>query len=130
MLKGRIKQSGIGMFDLMVSITLIGIASVGLLGSVSVSMNAFKYSEYNLIAHNLASSKLEHLASINSSSLDSSLSGTETGLSSSGTNMTFSRTTTVTVSADGSKKVVVSVTGSDSRYPHTITKESTYSVWE
>ena len=128
-------EAGLSLMEVMVVVFTMSLISLAVTNSALVSFRANYFVRLKSAADTLALSKMEFYAAQDPHSLDASDNGTETGVSSpisSLNNVSFSRTTAITVNPDESRTVTVSVATEDPDRPSprvTTTVTSTYSLW-
>lgn len=119
------------MVEALVTMVLIGIACLGFVLSQSTAIRIAKMTEAHYAASSLAASKVEMLASIDSSELDSTYNETAALVTWPGlNNVVFTRTTTITVHADNSKTINVTVDSSNTNIPAHVNFVTTFATWE
>ena len=118
------------MIEILVALTIVSIAALGIALNSIGAMQIAKRTELNYLASNLALSKVEDLAATDPSDLDSTDNQNETGVTITGTAITFTRATTITVNADESRTVKVVVTSEGLEIPTNATFETRFSLWE
>jgi len=123
-------EGGFCLVELLVSVIIIAIITMGVAGSTIAAMKYAKFTEANHIASSLAISKMEELASRTASELDSSDSETEDAVTWPGTDFTFKRVTTVAVNADNSRRVEIVVSTNNAPIPTSAKFGTTFAVWE
>ena len=113
-------QQGFTLLELLITIVLIGILGMGISMSLITTMKVYESNKVDRAANTLAGSKLEQLLAIKPDLLDDSDDSSETGLSISGTNITFSRTVDITVESNGSRSISVTVESENNSYQKTV----------
>ena len=126
----RSKEAGTGLLEILFALVLVGIVSMAITRSMLLSHSTVKLVEVNYAASNLALSKVEELSAYDVADLDSSFSGTETGVAYAGLGITFTRVTTVTVNADDTRDIQVTVSSESPVVPTTAEFSTTFAVWE
>lgn len=126
----RHSQRGVGLIEVLVSISLISILGAGLAMNTIVSYRANKIIEVGNAAHNLAIQKIEEFAGIDAVDLDDADDLTENSVVYSGLSMTFTRVTNVTVNANNTRQVDVTVTCNNTLFDTPVNYRATFSVWE
>lgn len=124
------KEEGFSMVEVIVSILIIAIMSLGILSNILMALRSDKLIEINQAAYNLALSRVEQFAAIKPSELDASDNSSETALTVAGLNISFSRTTTVTVNADNSRTITVDVQSESNNFDTGVNYSTTFAVWE
>lgn len=124
------KQRGFGLIEVLVSLFLLGLISLGITQSLTTSLAVAKLTEVHFAASSLASSHMEELAAIDFASLNSGYNETGTIVTTPGLNMTFSRDTTITINPDNSRTVTVTVTSNHDGLPTRVNFTSTFALWE
>jgi Tfp pilus assembly protein PilV len=122
-------DAGMGLLEILVAIFLIGIISLGIAANTISSTQIVKKTEINYAASNLALSKVELLAAMDTTSLTAANGSTENNLTVPGTQLTFRRVTVVTVNADGSRTIEVTVTSNSTAVPTTSHFKTTLALW-
>lgn len=119
------KLSGISLLEVLFGILIIAI--VGLLLSRILSMTYYTHKKVEVAAAAdlLVTNKLEELASLGVATLSDGDDLTENNLTGLGTDITFTRVTDVTVNADQSVTLNVSVTSEHARVPHNLNRSLT-----
>ena len=120
-------EAGTGLIDVLVAMLLLSFLGASLSSSTNLSFSAFKRAKRQSLASQLAIETLESLAATNPANLDDADDLVETGISRE--SVTFNRTTDVTVNADGSRTVTVTVTGAKSKLGGSASYTSTYPMW-
>ncbi|MCB0360286.1 MAG: type II secretion system protein, partial [Bdellovibrionales bacterium] len=100
-------ERGTTLIEVLVSLLIIAIMSLGVMKNSVVAMRASKLTELNHAASSLAISKIEELAAIDTQNLDATFSATETDVAWGGVETTFTRVTSVVVNANDSRDVSV-----------------------
>jgi prepilin-type N-terminal cleavage/methylation domain-containing protein len=127
------REEGLGLIEVLVALVIVSVASLAITTNIIGALRGSNLTELHYAASNLALSKIEQLASVNVSDLDSSYNATETALTDPSINVTFTRTTTVVVNSDKSRTVSVTVknNASTGSFFKTTTKYSTtFALWE
>lgn len=102
-------ERGFTLIEILVAIVFFGLISVSIASSTIYGMRFQKHAELGNLATNLAVSKIEELSGVDPTTLDAGDNSTETGLVIEGHEITFDRETEITVNADGSRTITVSV---------------------
>lgn len=123
-------EHGISVLEILISIVLLTIMAMGVTKGVNSALKTTKYTEYNHISSSLAVSRMEQLASVSINFLDASYGGTENAVTWPGSNETFTRVTTVTVNADDSRTITVTVTPNNTNLASTVEFTNTFANWE
>lgn len=121
-------QEGYTLIELLVGMLLIAIISMAVMRNTTGALWASKLTEVNHIASSLAISKAEELAAQEAQNIAATAT-TETNLTHAGSNITFTRTTTVTVNADNSRDIVIVVSSENPNVPTTVTFQTTFVPW-
>ena len=129
-IRGTSDEDGISMIEVMVSIVLIGILASGITSSLQTSLRVAKKTEVHYAASSLAASRVEDLAAIDIGDVDSSLNEVGTQVNWPGLNLDFFRTTTVTINADDSRTIDVTVSCTHATVPTTVDFSTTFARWE
>ena len=101
-------EGAFSMLEILVSISLLAVVGLAVATSTIRAYVFLKQSMRSSLASQLALDKIEMLATVNPSTLTTANGGTEPSLLQDG--VTFSRITTITVNADGSRTASVVVT--------------------
>ena len=120
-------EAGISLLEVLVALVVLAIISMGVAVSTGRSYSLAKRAIREEIASELARSKLEELLAVDPSSLSAASSLSETGLVSSG--ISFFRNTVVTVNADNSRHISVTVAPTESDRGKSVTFQQTVSLW-
>lgn len=123
-------QEGFSLIEVLVSMLLIVIMGLAVASNTAGALRVAKYTELNHAASSLAISKVEELAAIDAVDLNSSFDQIEEDVEWPELNITFTRTTTITVNADGSRRVDVNVTSNASTMPTSVDFATTFALWE
>ncbi len=123
-------ERGFSIIEILVSLLIAGVMSMGIVRSVSTALQTSKITEFNHIANSLASTKIEELATIPVPDLDSSFNATETNVSWPHFGCSFTRQTTVVVNADESRSVTVNVTSNSDYAPTNLELKTIFSKWK
>ena len=115
--------------EILVSLLLVGIMSMGIVKSVSTALRTGKYSEFNYIAGSLATTKMEEFAAMHASTIDTSMAGTEENVTWPNFNGTFNRVTTIVVNSDGSRNITVNVSSNSTYAPTSVEFSTVFSDW-
>lgn len=122
-------ESGFGMIEALASLFMIAVVSAALVSGLQVALRTAKFTEVHHAASSLAASKIELLAAKDVANLTSGDGGTEASVTWPGfNNLTFTRTTTVTVNADSSRTIQVSVVPNDSNLTMNVQFDTTFSI--
>ena len=124
------KEKGFSIIEILVSLLIAGVMSMGIVRSVSTALKTSKITEYNHIANSLAATKIEELATIPVPDLDSSYNATETNVAWPNFNGNFTRQTTVVVNADESRLITVRVTSNSDYAPTNLELKTIFSKWK
>lgn len=122
--------AGFGLFEILVSIFLIMVVSMGIASNTIGALHIAKKTEINFLASNLALSKIEDLAAYDVAELDSSFNAVESEVTTEGTALTFTRTTVVSINADSSRTIDVTVSSNSTVIPTAVDFSTTFSLWE
>lgn len=123
-------EAGFSLIEVLVSISIFAIASLGSYLSITTGLNVAKHTEVHYAASSLASSKLEEIASRDINSVDSSLNEVTHNVTWAGLDLTFTRTTVVTVNADDSRTVSVTVSCDHPKFALSRTFSTLLTRWE
>lgn len=129
-LEETVSDAGFALLELLAGILLISVLSMAVAMNTMMALKVAKFTEANHAASSLAISKIEELAAVDTVNLDSSYDQTESSLTWGNTNMTFSRSVTVTVNADDSRTVDVTVASVNMVIPTTVNFSTTFALWE
>lgn len=124
------EQSGFSLVEILVSIVILAIITMGVTSSMVGALKFSKFTEANHIASSLAISKMEELAAYAASDLGPSMNETENSVTWPGTNFTFTRTTTIVINSDKSRTATVQVASNNSSLPTQTDFSTTFAVWE
>lgn len=124
------RDEGVTLMEVLVAITLVAIMAAAGISNLMVALRTAKHTEVNYAANTLAISKVEELAAVDVSALDSSYNGTESSVSWNDLNITFTRVTTVTVNADSSRTLSVDVSSNSDSVPTSVNFTTTFALWE
>lgn len=123
-------KAGFSLIEVLVSISILSIVALGIGAGMIVGLKTYKKAQVNAALRTLAKEQLETMAGINPQEIDDTYDDNETGLTvSSISNMTFSRETDVTVNADNSRTVVVTVASEHSGFTKQLLMQSTFTRW-
>lgn len=123
-------EAGFGAIESLVSIVLMSIIAVAIIMNLVVALRTAKITEVNHAASTLAVSKMEELASIDTLNLDDSYDAVENNVAWGDFNFTFTRTTSITVNADNTRSVDVTVSSNSTNVPSTVSFSTTFALWE
>ena len=126
----RMTQAGITMVEVLVALLLFCIIGLGLTKSAVAAINYQKRTEIANLAKNLAVSKAEELSGVKLDELTSAYNHTETDISIATHEIKFNRTTAITVNADGSRTITISVTSSTPLLPNPVSFSTRFAPWE
>lgn len=118
------------LLEIILSFTLLGIASTGVAYSLMTSLRVEKITEVHLAASSLCAAKIEELSAVDIENLDTSFNETNATVTLPSLNIPFERTTTVTVNADQSRTIRVTVRSTKSNVPATADFETRFALWE
>lgn len=124
------KQRGFGLIEVLVAFLLFSIISLSATRSAIYSIRFQKNAEVGNIARNLAVTKAEQLAGISLDELDNTYGGTESDLTTEGSEMTFIRVTTVTVNGDGSRSIEITVSSDNPALLNPVSYSTRFAPWE
>lgn len=120
-------QSGFSLIELMASVALLAIVSIGSIQAFATASSIIRGSDRSSVQSQLALNKLEEFAAIPASSLTAG-NTLEKNLNVRG--MTFDRTTQIVSFADGRQQVIVSVVPADPAVtPEVITYQGVFYPW-
>ena len=123
------KDKGFSLLEVMVSICYIALMGFTILTASVTSVKFQKLSEIGNAAMNMAMSKAEELSGVALTSLDDSYDETESDISTDDHNILFQRVTNITVNADGSRTVEITVSSSSKYLPNPIVYNTTFALW-
>lgn len=129
-IKNYKSQRGFGLIEVLVAFLLFSIISLSATKSAIYSIRYQKNAEVGNIARNLAVTKAEQLAGISLDELDSTYGGTESELTTEGSDILFTRVTTVTVNADGSRSIDITVSSDHSALLNPVSYSTRFAPWE
>lgn len=124
------RDAGMSLIEVLVAITLLSLSGLAISNSAIHAFQSLKFVELNHVANILAISKMEEIAARDTVEIDTSLNGIESSVEWADLEITFSRSTDVTVNADGSRSVVISVSTNDQVYATTVRFQNTFALWE
>jgi Tfp pilus assembly protein PilV len=119
--------AGLTMIEVLVALMLLSITSLSIAVATISAIKQTRRSERNSYATHLAFRKLEELASIDPSNLTDSYDASESNLTVD--SISYTRTTDVTVNADNSRTVSVTVAPVNASRGKTVTYQSTFALW-
>jgi Tfp pilus assembly protein PilV len=123
-------ESGNSLFEILVAVTLFSVYGLMVTQGNVISLKMFQSTEVSRIASSLAISQMESVSSHNVSELDSSYNTTEEEVIWPGSNITFTRVTTVTLNADKSKTIDVIVSSNNAVFSKSIELSTSVAQWE
>ena len=129
-LESRDGESGFTLIEVLVSMLILSVMSLGVAMNTLGALRTAKFTEINHAASTLAISKMEEFAAMNVSALSSSLDATETAVTWSDFQTTFTRTSIITENADDSRTVNVTVSSNNPKLATTVEFETTFVDWE
>lgn len=129
-LKSTQNEAAFALMEVLVSIVLASLAATGIAYSLGTALKVEKLTEVHLAASTLAASKIEQLSSIDPMDLDASDNSVENPVTSPGLNISFTRTSTITVNGDDSRTLNVVVSSNSDIVPSTVDFETTFALWE
>ena len=121
------KQAGFSLLEVLTGISILLVMSLGVAQSSIMSLSTYKRTVRHSLAQQLAIEKLEEFAHKNPTTYDASDSATENNLIES--YVKFDRTTTITVGADGSRTVLVTVVAAKSDLGGYASYQSNFPLW-
>lgn len=124
--RGRAAE-GFAVVEVLVGIAILAIAALSLAYSMVTSIRLTRRAERQSVASQLAFRKLEEMAAVSPITLSSANNLSESSLVVNA--MTYSRSTTVTVNADGSRTATVVVTPANTSLGTAVTLTSTFALW-
>lgn len=126
------EEKGLGILEVIFSIVIISLVMASMTKNMMIAMKIFKQRDVSEAAFDLAVDRVEHLSVQNAVELSDSNDEVESNLTSAtlSSNMKFTRTTNITVNADNSRTVDVTVTSNSSKYPVTKNYSIVMAVWE
>ncbi len=116
--------------EVMVGMSIAAILSLAIANNTITSLRTAHRTEAHHAASRLASDKLEELAAIDSIVLDDTYDLTENSVSYPGINATFTRVTDVTINADDTRSISVTVTSNNALLSAEVEFETTFALWE
>jgi|GEM_PF-2595180 len=123
-------ESGLSLMEILVAIVLLGIMASAGISNLIVALRTAKYTEVNFAANSLAISKVEEISAIDVSALNASYNETEPDVPWSDLNLTFTRTTTISVNDDDSRTIDVSVVSNSPDVTTDVSFSTTLALWE
>lgn len=124
------QEQGFSLLEVMVSIGLFAVMASAISGSLTTAMRVAKLTEIHFVASSLAAGKIEELSSVDPLDLDSSDNQTESAVVVDGYNMSFTRTTAITINADNSRTITVNVSSNNPGLPNNVNFSTTFALWE
>ena len=124
---GGDSTAGFSLPDLLAAIVLLAIVTGAITWSSLTSSRVFSLTLQRRLALHLAGSKLEELAMVNPRTLDSGTDATELGVQAEGHE--FVRQVAVTVNADGSRTVNITVHPLSSSSKVNVALQQTFFLW-
>jgi prepilin-type N-terminal cleavage/methylation domain-containing protein len=123
----RDSQAGFSMVEVLAAVAILSVVGLAVAMNGIHTYTSIKRNERNSVARQLATEKLEEFASQDPSSLTAASGTTELNLTSH--NMFFRRISTVTVNADSSITVSVSVSSNRTGVGGAVTLSNTFFLW-
>jgi len=123
-------ESGFSLIEIMMSILILAVISLAVSSNLIAALRTAKFTQVNHAASSLAISKVEELAAIDTLNLDASYNATETSVAWPDFNINFTRTVVVTVNADESRTIDVTVVSNADKVPTTVEFTTTFAMWE
>ena len=120
-------EAGFSILEVLAAIVLLSIVGLNVTYGTIISLRMLKRSMRTSLATELAAQRMEELAALDPSTLNDSYDLVETGLISD--NVSFSRTTEVTVNSDKSVTVDISVVGEHSTLGGRAALSNTFAYW-
>lgn len=124
---GTAGEGGFSLVEVMVAILILSVISLGSAYCTIMSLKVEKRNVRNAVAQELAVQKMEELAAMNPSSLSSANSVTESNVTYK--NISYTRTTSISVNADNSRSITVTVNGNNSSLGGSASISTTYALW-
>lgn len=123
-------EKGISLLEVLATISLLAMVALGTTANTIFAFQTNKRTQISNFAHNLAMAKIEEFAGIDVSTLDDSDDSVESNILVAGLTLSFTRTTNVTVNADNSRSVAVTVRCNDPKFTGTSSYTSTFALLE
>ena len=123
-------EGGFGLMEVLVAVVLLGIVCLAIASNVITGLRFHKHAEIDLLAKNLAVSKVEELSGIVLDDLDDSYDGTEANLLVTGHAIAFTRVTDVTIEADGARFIEITVSSDSPYLPTPVNYSTRFATWE
>lgn len=120
-------QKGFLLIEVLVAVLLLSIASLSILQSTLMSYKTVIRNQRNSLAQQIALEKMEELAAENPANLGDGFDATEAELVYD--SVPFTRVTDVTVNADNSRSVVVTVLANETSLGGTATLSNNFALW-
>ena len=117
------------MLEIIAAMALFGLVALGITSNTMYALQINKMTEVSNTIQNLAMSKIEEFAGVNAATLDDGNDATETNVAVPGSKLTYTRITNITVNADNTRTVEVTVSCNNPRYKSTKTYRATFAVW-
>lgn len=123
-------EAGSTLIELLVAILIIGLLGMASVQNQVMALQAAKLTEANHAASSIVISRIEELAAVRTTDVDSSFNETDTPVTWNSLNFTFLRSTTVTVNADGSRDITVTANSDNEHTPTEVEFETTFAPWD
>jgi len=125
--KNARKEKGFSLVETLVALTILATVGLSLSYSMITAIRASRRAERNSVASQLAFRKMEELAQVNPNNLSNANDLRESALTVNG--IAYTRVTDVTVNADGSRTVDITVSPKNDRYGSPVTYRSSFFLW-
>ena len=123
-------ERGSALIEVLVAASILGIVGLAIAMNAMVALRFQKTTEVRLLAKNLAVSKAEELSGVFLDDLDDSFDEVEPNLSVGSHLIQFSRSTDITVEADGSRSVSISVSSTSPYLTTPVQYTTRFAPWE
>ncbi len=123
-------KRGSSLIEVMVAMAILAIVGLGVAQSAIYGIKYQKSAEIGNVARNLAISKAERLSAIPLNTLDNSYDSIESNLTAPGHTIIFRRTTDITVNADGSRSIDITVSTTNPVLLNVATYSTRFAPWE
>lgn len=120
-------QRGMTLVEVLVALVLLSVVPLGLTYSSILSYKVIHRNQRHSVASQLALDRMEDLAATNPANLNDTFDETENNVVVDGAS--FTRITEVTLNADNSRTVLVTVTGNEASLGGRATVSSTFALW-
>lgn len=122
-------EAGIGLIEVLVATLLLMLVGGAMVSNLHFSLRSAKFIEVQHAASTLASDRIEQIAARDVLDISAALNETDTVVPWPGINLSFKRSTTITVKADGSRSVQVSVYTPGANMPKPVVFKNEFYAW-